>query len=100
MHPLKNQFEAFWQQTWGEQPQNDTSTRLIDHFKPAQLEELKTINLSTKLEQLIEETRKLQAQQQSEAAQKVAGIAAWWLFGTAFASAAASAIAGSIAVTG
>ena len=95
-----NQFEAFWQQIWGKQPQNDTSAGLINSLLPAQPEESKTIKLSTKLEQLIEETRLLQAQQQAEAAQKVAETAAWWLFGTAFASAAASAIAGSIAVKG
>lgn len=95
-----NQFEAFWQQIWGKQPQNDTSAGLINYLLPAQPEESKTIKLSTKLEQLIEETRLLQAQQQAEAAQKVAETAAWWLFGTAFTSAAASAIAGSIAVTG
>lgn len=93
-----NQFEAFWQQMWGQQPQKDTSTKMINYLKSAQPEEPNNIKLSTKLEKLIEETSKLQAQQQAEAAQEVAETAAWWLFGTAFFSAAASAIAGALAV--
>jgi hypothetical protein len=95
-----NQFEAFWQQMWGQQPQKETSAGLINYLKSAQPEEPNNIKLSTKLEKLIEETRKLQAQQQAEAAQKVAETAAWWLFSTAFVSAAASAIAGGLAVRG
>jgi hypothetical protein len=41
-----------------------------------------------------------QAKQQAEGVKKTVASAAWWLFGTAFASLVASAIAGAIAVTG
>jgi nucleoid DNA-binding protein len=41
---------------------------------------------------------KLQAQRQAEETRKAAASAAWWLFGTAIVSAAASAIAGAIAI--
>lgn len=70
---------------------------MLDELKSSQLES-KPSQLTPKLEQLIEATRKQQAQQQVEAAQKVAKTAAWWLFGTIFFSASASAIAGSLAV--
>ncbi len=43
---------------------------------------------------------KKQAQQQAIEAQKVAASAAWWLFGTALTSLAASAIAGMMAING
>ncbi len=43
---------------------------------------------------------KQQAQQQAIETQKVAASAAWWLFGTALTSLAASAIAGMVAVSG
>lgn len=93
-------FEAFWQRFWGVQQQKDTTPEWLDYFKSVQPEELNSGQLSTQLEQLIEQTRKFQAQQQAQAAQKVAETAAWWLFGTAFTSAAASAVAGALSVRG
>ncbi|MBV8886807.1 MAG: hypothetical protein JO235_22825 [Chroococcidiopsidaceae cyanobacterium CP_BM_RX_35] len=95
-----DQFEVFWQQIWGKQQQKDTSNGLINYLQSAQPEELKSSQLTTQLEQLIEQTRKHQAQQQAEATQKVASTAAWWLFGTATASAIASTLAGAISVKG
>lgn len=92
-------FEAFWQRFWGVQQQKDTTPEWLGYFKSVQSEPLNSGQLSTQLEELIEETR-IQAQQQAEAAQKVAETGAWWLFGTAFASAAASAVAGVLSVRG
>jgi len=100
INQVVDQFETFWQQIWGQQQQKAVDDGLVNYLKPAQPEELKSTQLTPKLEQLIETTRKQQAAQQAEAAQKVAETAAWWLFGTAFVSAAASAIAGIIAVKG
>ena len=57
------------------------------------------LQLSQELEQLIEQTRKQQAIVQAHAIQKVEETAAWWLFGSAFTSAVAAAIAGIISVT-
>lgn len=94
------QFDAFWQRLWGQQPEKTTENgSIIAQLLPAQLEE-KSVQLSHELEQLIEQTRQQQAQEQAEAAQKVAETAAWWLFGSAFASAAAAAIAGAISIRG
>lgn len=92
-------FETFWQQIWGQQQQKAPQVEpgLLNYLKSAQPEELSS-QLTPKLEKLIEATSKQQAVQQAEAAQKVAETAAWWLFGTAFVSAAASASAGIIAV--
>jgi hypothetical protein len=73
---------------------------LFNSLKSAQPEEVKSSQLTPQLEQLIEATHQRQAAQQAEATQKVAETAAWWLFGTAFFSAAASAIAGTLAVNG
>lgn len=95
------QFETFWQQLWGQQQQkNAENGGAIAYLLPAQSEEKSGQLLSTELEQLIEQTRKQQAQEQAEATQKVAETAAWWLFGSAFTSAAASAIAGFISIRG
>ncbi len=92
------QLETFWQQLWGQQHKSATNG-FVATLKPAQSDQLGfNAQLTTKLDQLIEQTRQRQAQQQAEATQKVAETAAWWLFGTAFFSAAASAIAGAIAV--
>lgn len=94
-----DQLEGGWQLLWGQQPQKASEdNRLLNYLQSAQPEELKSSQLTTKLEQLIEQTRKHQAKQQAEAAQKVAETAAWWLFGTAFAAAIASAFAGAISV--
>jgi len=90
-------WEGFWQQAWSQQQPQEFHSGLLDELKSSQLES-KPSQLTPKLEQLIEATRKQQAQQQVEAAQKVAKTAAWWLFGTIFFSASASAIAGSLAV--
>lgn len=96
INQVVDSFETFWQQIWNQEKQ--TSPALLNYLQPAPLEEIKSSQLSPKLEQLIETTRKQQAAQQAQAAQKVAETAAWWLFGTAFVSATASAIAGTIAV--
>lgn len=98
-----NQFEMFWQQLWGQQ-QKSTANGFVETLngtlKSAPLPELESAQVTAKLDQLIEETRQRQAQQQAVATQKMAETAAWWLFGTAFFSAAASAIAGAISVRG
>jgi hypothetical protein len=93
-------FETFWQQIWGQQQQQALNGELFNSLKSAQPEEVKSSQLTPQLEQLIEATHQRQAAQQAEATQKVAETAAWWLFGTAFFSAAASAIAGTLAVNG
>lgn len=96
INQVVDSFETFWQQVWNQEKQS--SPALLNYLKPAPPEEIiKSSQLSPKLEQLIETTRKQQAAQQAQAAQKVAETAAWWLFGTAFVSATASAIAGTIA---
>ncbi|HEY9845284.1 MAG TPA: hypothetical protein V6D03_03715, partial [Candidatus Caenarcaniphilales bacterium] len=98
-----DQVQTFWQQLWGQQQQKvqqAPNAGLLDALKPAPVEEPQSAQLTTKLEQLIEKTRAHQAQQQAEATQKVAETAAWWLFATAFTSAAASAIAGALALKG
>lgn len=90
-------WETFWQQMWGSKPQPQNG-QLIQALT-AQTQELKPSQLTPKLEQLIEATREQQALQQAQAAQKVAETAAWWLFGTIFSSATASALAGYLSVT-
>ena len=92
------QWEGFWQQLWQQEPNKALDVGALAQIVPVQLEEPEPNQLSPKLEQLIEQTRKQQAKEQAEAAQKVAETAAWWLFGTAFTSAAASAIAGFLSV--
>lgn len=63
-------------------------------------------NLTEQIEQIQQETDrqitalKQQAKQQAETARKATAIAAWWLFSTALTSLVASAIAGTLAVTG
>jgi len=96
------QFESFWQQVWG-QPQQESKEKqngLVGALSAAHPQQPQPAQLTPKLERLIEKTRKRQAQQQQEAQQQVAETAAWWLFGTAFTSAAASAIAGVVSVRG
>lgn len=96
------QFENFWQQVWG-QPQLESKEKqngFVGVLSSAQPQQPQPAQLTPKLERLIEETRKRQAQQQQEAKQQVAETAAWWLFSTAFVSAAVSAIAGMISVRG
>ncbi len=92
------QFETFWQQLWGQQATKPTP-EILAVLQPTQSEE-KSIQLSQELEQLIEQTQGRQATEQAKATQKVAETAAWWLFGSAFTSAAAAAIAGIISVRG
>jgi len=94
-----DQFETYWQQLWGQQPPKSTPETVLAVLQPAQTEE-NSIQLSQELEQLIEQTRKQQAIVQAKATQKVAETAAWWLFGSAFTSAAAAAIAGMFSVRG
>ncbi len=72
------------------QPHKALEVGSLTQIMPAQIEQSKANQLSPKLEQLIEQTRRQQADLQAEAAQKVAETAAWWLFSTAFTSAAAS----------
>lgn len=93
------QFETFWLQLWGQQVPKAAPETVLAVIQPSQVEE-KSIQLSQELEQLIEQTRKQQASEQAKAAQKVAETAAWWLFGSAFTSAASAAIAGMISVRG
>jgi len=98
-----DQWEIFWQQLWGQQQQKSqksTDNGLARALMSAHPSEPQPGQLTAKLERLIEETRERQAQQQQEAKQKVAETAAWWLLGTAFFSAAASAIAGVLSVRG
>jgi hypothetical protein len=95
-----NQLESFWDQAWGQQQPQLLGNGFLNSAMSTQAEEQESVKLSAELDQLIEETRKRHAQQQREAAEKVAETAAWWLFSTAFASAATSAIAGVIAVVG
>jgi len=94
------QFETFWQQIWGQHPpQKSAPETVLAVLQPAHSED-KSIQLSQELEQLIEQTRKQQAIIQAHAIQKVEETAAWWLFGSAFTSAAAAAIAGIISAKG
>lgn len=95
-----DQWEAFWQQFWSQQPEKPTENGLVGVLQSAHPSEPQPAQLTAKLERLIKETRGRQAQQQQEAKQKVAETAAWWLFGTAFFSAATSAIAGMLSVRG
>lgn len=97
INQVVDQFEAFWQQIWGQEQPKSSDNGLLNYLKSAQPEEVSS-QLTPQLEELIEATRIQQAQQQAQAAQKVAETAAWWLFGTAFVSATASAIAGTMAV--
>ena len=85
-----------WQQ-WSQPPQTNQGNGLTMLLSEAP-DKPNSLPLSTKLEQLLEQTRQQQARRQAEAAQKVAETAAWWLFGTAFTSAAASALAGVLSV--
>ncbi len=91
------QFETFWQQLWGQQPPKSSPETVLAVLQPTPSDD-KSIQLSQELEQLIEQTRKQQAYVQAQATQKVAETAAWWLFGSAFTSAATAAIAGIISV--
>jgi hypothetical protein len=96
INQVVEQFETFWQQILGQQQQKAPQAPdpgVLNYLKSAQPDELKSSQLPPKLEKLIEATSKQQAAQQAEAVQKVAETAAWWLFGTAFVSAAASAMA-------
>ncbi len=94
------QFETFVSQLWGQQVPKPAADNVLAVLQPAPQSEEKSIQLSQELEQLIEQTRKQQATIQAKAAQKVAETAAWWLFGSAFTSAASAAIAGIISVRG
>ncbi len=93
------QLETFWQQLWGQQAQKNAPETVLAVLQPTHSED-KSIQLSQELEQLIEQTQGRQATEQAKATQKVAETAAWWLFGSAFTSAAAAAIAGILSVRG
>jgi hypothetical protein len=93
INQVVDQLDVVWQQIWGPQPQKALNGK-GNELKPDQEEQL-----TPKLEQLIEETHKHQAQRRAEVAQKAAETAAWWLFATALTSAAASAIAPAIAIS-
>jgi len=75
------------------------ANRIIDQIEGARNTVLQRAERIQQEAQRRLEAVKLQAQQQAEETRKAAGTAAWWLFGTALTSAAASAIAGAIAVT-
>ena len=92
------QLETYWLQLWGQQPPKSAPDTILAVLQPTHTED-KSIQLSQELEQLIEQTRKQQAIVQAHAIQKVEETAAWWLFGSAFTSAVAAAIAGIISVT-
>jgi len=94
-----DQWEAFWQQFW-ERPEKSPDNGLVGVLQSAHPSQPQPGHLTVKLERLIKETRERQAQQQQESKQKIAETAAWWLFGTAFCSAATSAIAGMLSVRG
>ncbi|MDX2096678.1 MAG: MFS transporter [Leptolyngbyaceae cyanobacterium bins.59] len=74
--------------------------RLIDQAESART------NVLRRAERVQEETQRrlaevrYQAKKQAEEARKAAASAAWWVFGTAVVSAAASALAGAVAVAG
>lgn len=87
------QFEAFWQQIWGQEQPKSSDNGLLNYLKPAHPEKISS-QLTPQLEELIEATR-IQA---SAAVTKGGGNCRRWLFGTAFVSATASAIAGTMAV--
>ncbi len=74
------------------------ANRIIDQIEGARSNVLQRAERIQQEAQRRLEAVKLQAQQQAEETRKAAGNAAWWLFGTALTSAAASAIAGAIAV--
>ncbi|MDZ8188622.1 MAG: MFS transporter [Nostoc sp. ChiSLP02] len=76
------------------------ANRIIDQIEAARdgvLQRAERIQLET---QKRLQTIKEQAKKQAEETKKTVANAAWWIFGTALTSLAASAIAGAIAVTG
>lgn len=76
------------------------ANRVIDQIEGARNNVLQRAErLQQEAQRRVEDVKR-QAQQQAEETRKAAGSAAWWLFGTAVASALASAIAGAIAVAG
>lgn len=76
------------------------ANRIIDQIEGARNGVLQRAERIQQEAQRRLEAVKQQAQRQAEETRKAAANAAWWLFGTALASAAASAIAGAIAVQG
>lgn len=76
----------------------EDANRLIDQVENARTSVLRRAERLQQDTQARLEAVKRQAQKQAEETRKAAATAAWWLFGTALTSAAASAIAGSLAV--
>jgi nucleoid DNA-binding protein len=76
------------------------ANRIIDQFERTRNSVLhRAERLQQDAQRRIEQV-KHQAQRQAEETRKAAATAAWWLFGTAFVSAIASAFAGALAVAG
>ncbi len=76
------------------------ANRVIDQIEGARNTVLQRAERIQQEAQRRLEAVKQQAQRQAEETRKAAATAAWWLFGTALTSAAASAIAGALAVVG
>lgn len=76
----------------------DDANRVIDQVEAARANVLRRADRIQEEAQRRVEQVKQQAQKQVKETQKAAATAAWWLFGTAVTSAAASAIAGALAV--
>ncbi len=74
------------------------ANRVIDQIESARSSVLRRAERFQQEAQLRLEEVKHQAKKQAEETRKAAASAAWWLFGTAVVSAAASAIAGAIAI--
>ena len=91
-----DQVENVWQQLWQSPSKEQQTVPVLADVSP----DSQTKPLSTDLERLIEQTRQQQSRRQAEATQTVAETAAWWLFGTAFFSATASALAGALSLRG
>lgn len=76
----------------------DDANRVIDQVEAARANVLRRADrIQEEAQRRLEQVRH-QAQKQVKETQKAAANAAWWLFGTAIASGAASAIAGALAV--
>lgn len=76
------------------------ANRIIDQIEGARNSVLQRVDRLQQEAQRRLDTVKAQAQRQAEETRKAAATAAWWLFGTAIASAIGSAIGGALAVVG
>ncbi len=68
-----DQLEGVWRQVVGQQ-QRDVNTELLDYLKSARPEDLRSNELGTKLDQLIEETRASRKAGQQDEAQQGTGM--------------------------